>query len=67
MYGRWEISRMRSARAEAREPSCNGIASLERVARHSREELLASRGVGPKAIRILEGALAAEGLGYNDA
>jgi hypothetical protein len=36
------------------------------VARHSRQELLAIHGVGPKAIRILERALAAKGLGYND-
>lgn len=50
----------------ARELSLNGIASLEQVARHSRDELLAIHGVGPKAIRILEGALAAKGLGYND-
>jgi predicted flap endonuclease-1-like 5' DNA nuclease len=50
----------------ARELSLNGITSLERVAHHSRDELLAIHGVGPKAIRILEGALAAEGLGYKD-
>jgi hypothetical protein len=48
----------------ARELSLNGITSLEQVARHSREELLAIHGVGPKAIRILEAALAAKGLGY---
>jgi hypothetical protein len=36
------------------------------VARHSRQELLAIHGVGPKAIRILETALAAKGLGYRD-
>jgi hypothetical protein len=50
----------------ARELSLNGITSLEHVTRHSRDELLVSHGVGPKAIRILEGALAAEGLGYKD-
>jgi predicted flap endonuclease-1-like 5' DNA nuclease len=50
----------------ARELSLNGITSLEQVACHSREELLAIHGVGPKAIRILEEALAAEGLGYED-
>jgi predicted flap endonuclease-1-like 5' DNA nuclease len=50
----------------ARELSLNGITSLEKVARHSREELLAIHGVGPKAIRILEEALAAEGLGYKN-
>ena len=51
----------------ARELSLNGITSLEQVARHSREELLAIHGVGPKAIRILGGALAAEGLVFKDA
>jgi predicted flap endonuclease-1-like 5' DNA nuclease len=50
----------------ARELSLNGITSLEQVARHSRDELLAIHGVGSKAIRILEGALTAEGLGYMD-
>jgi hypothetical protein len=50
----------------ARQLSLHGIMSLEQVARHSRDELLTIHGVGPKAIRILEGALAAEGLGYND-
>ena len=50
----------------ARELSLNGITSLEQVARHSRDELLAIHGVGPTAIRILEGALAAEGLGYKE-
>jgi hypothetical protein len=53
-------------RTAARELSLRGITSLELVARHSREELLAIHGVGPKAIRILEGALADEGLGYTD-
>jgi predicted flap endonuclease-1-like 5' DNA nuclease len=53
-------------RTAARELSLNGITSLEQVARHSRQELLAIHGVGPKAIRILEEALAAEGLGYTD-
>jgi predicted flap endonuclease-1-like 5' DNA nuclease len=48
----------------ARELSLRGITSLEQVARHSREELLAIHGVGPKAIRILEGALAAQGLDF---
>ena len=49
-----------------RELSLNGITGLEQVARHSREELLAIHGVGPKAIRILERALAAKRLGYKD-
>jgi hypothetical protein len=50
----------------ARELSLNGITSLKQVARHSRKELLAIHGVGPKAIRILDGALAARNLGFND-
>jgi hypothetical protein len=50
----------------ARELSLNGITSLDQVARHSRQELLAIHGVGPKAIRILETALASKGLGYSD-
>jgi predicted flap endonuclease-1-like 5' DNA nuclease len=51
----------------ARELSLHGITSLQQVARHSREDLLAIHGVGPKAIRILGGALAAEGLVFKDA
>lgn len=50
----------------ARELSLHEITSLEQVARHSRAELLAIHGVGPKAIRILGHALAAKGLGFND-
>jgi hypothetical protein len=46
----------------ARELSLHGITSLELVARHSREALLTIHGVGPKAVRILQEALAAEGL-----
>ena len=48
----------------ARELSLNGITTLEQVAAHSRKELLAIHGVGPKAIAILGDALAAEGLDY---
>jgi hypothetical protein len=48
----------------ARELSRNGITSLLEVAGHSREELLAIHGVGPKAIAILSDALAAKGLDY---
>jgi predicted flap endonuclease-1-like 5' DNA nuclease len=51
----------------ARELSLDGITNLEQVARHSRSQLLAIHGVGPKAIRILEEALAAKGLAYKDA
>jgi predicted flap endonuclease-1-like 5' DNA nuclease len=48
----------------ARELSAHGITSLQQVAEHSAKELLAIHGVGPKAISILAGALAAEGLDY---
>ena len=37
----------------ARELSLNGITSLRQVATHSKRELLAIHGVGPKAIAIL--------------
>ena len=48
----------------ARALSVTGIASLQRVADHSRKELLAIHGVGPKAIDILAAALAARGLDF---
>ncbi len=51
----------------ARELSLNGITHLEQVAQHSQKELLAIHGVGPKAIAILGDALAARGLGFEDA
>lgn len=54
-------------RTAARELSVNGIISLAQVAGHSRKDLLAIHGVGPKAIRILAEALAAKGLGFRDA
>lgn len=41
-----------------------GISSLAEVAQHPRKELLAIHGVGPKALRILEPALAAKGLTF---
>ena len=50
----------------ARELALSGITSLDQVARHSPEELLAIHGVGPKAIRILGEALAAQGRGFKD-
>lgn len=37
---------------------------LRQVAAHSKKELLAIHGVGPKAITILGEALAAKGLDY---
>ncbi len=48
----------------ARGLSVTGITSLQRVADHSRKELLAIHGVGPKAIDILAAALAARGLDF---
>ena len=50
----------------ARELALHGIDSLARVAAHSRKELLAIHGVGPKAIAILGAALAAKGLRFRD-
>ncbi|UYP19987.1 hypothetical protein OED52_05405 [Rhodococcus sp. Z13] len=41
-----------------------GIETLDAVARHTRRELAALHGVGPKALRILEEALAERGLGF---
>ena len=43
-----------------------GVHNLEAVARHSRTELKALHGMGPKALRILEEALAARGLKLED-
>ncbi len=48
----------------ARALSAHGIASLAQLAAHSKGELLALHGVGPKAIAILGEALAAKGLQY---
>jgi hypothetical protein len=48
----------------ARELAANDITSLEQVAEHSKGDLLAIHGVGPKAIAILGDALAAKGLSY---
>ncbi len=50
----------------ARELSYNGIKSLQQVSEHSKKELLAIHGVGPKAIAILEEALSAKGLSYQE-
>jgi predicted flap endonuclease-1-like 5' DNA nuclease len=43
-----------------------GISSLAQVAACSRSQLLAMHGVGPKAVRILEDALKAQGLRFAD-
>lgn len=51
----------------ARELALHGITSLARVAAHTKRELLAIHGVGPKAIAILGEALAARGLAYREA
>lgn len=50
----------------ARELSLNGITSLEKVSVHTKKELLALHGVGPKAIRILDEALARKGLAFKN-
>ena len=41
-----------------------GLTTLRQVATMRRADLLAMHGVGPKAIRILGEALAANGLGF---
>jgi hypothetical protein len=41
-----------------------GITTLAQVATHSRRELLAMHGVGPKAVRILDAALTEIGLTF---
>jgi hypothetical protein len=51
-------------RTAARELSIHGIDTLRLVAEHSKKELLAIHGVGPKAIAILGEALAEKGLRY---
>lgn len=43
-----------------------GIHDLASVAQHSRKELLALHGFGPKAIRLLEPALAGKGLSFRE-
>jgi predicted flap endonuclease-1-like 5' DNA nuclease len=53
-------------RTAARELALNGITSLRQVAGHTKKELLAIHGVGPKAIAILGEALAAKGLDYKE-
>jgi predicted flap endonuclease-1-like 5' DNA nuclease len=50
----------------ARELAHHGITSLQRVAEHTKKELLAIHGVGPKAIAILGDALAANGLDFGE-
>jgi len=44
----------------------SSVLRLQQVADHSKRELLAIHGVGPKAIAILGDALAAKGLGYKE-
>ena len=48
----------------SRELAHHGIDSLEKVASHSRKQLLSIHGVGPKAIRILSESLARKGLDF---
>ncbi|MCC5980670.1 MAG: hypothetical protein JJU26_03015 [Oceanicaulis sp.] len=53
-----------TGKTAARELSHNGITTLRQVAAHSKRGLLAIHGVGPKAIRILDEALATMGLDF---
>jgi predicted flap endonuclease-1-like 5' DNA nuclease len=50
----------------ARELSLHGITSLRKVAEHSKKDLLAIHGVGPKAVAILADALAEQGMSYRE-
>ncbi|MBB2946784.1 ethanolamine utilization microcompartment shell protein EutS [Actinoplanes lutulentus] len=43
-----------------------GITTLAHVSAHSRRDLLAMHGVGPKAIKILTAALSEHGLTFTD-
>nr|WP_230416574.1 DNA-binding protein [Micromonospora tarapacensis] len=43
-----------------------GITTLAHVASHSRRDLLALHGVGPKAVGILAAALSEHGLAFAD-
>ncbi|GEA87490.1 hypothetical protein [Cellulomonas cellasea] len=43
-----------------------GVTTLQEVSRRSEAELLALHGVGPRAVRLLREALAAEGLTLRD-
>ncbi|GAA1385014.1 hypothetical protein GCM10009613_16710 [Pseudonocardia kongjuensis] len=54
----------RIGRTAARELALHGITSLQLVAGHSRKELLAIHGVGPKAVAVLAEALAGRGLDF---
>ncbi len=48
-------------KAATRALATAGVTTLDQVATHSRAELLAMHGVGPKAVRILSDALAEKG------
>lgn len=41
-----------------------GISSLEKLAQHSKKEILELHGIGPSSILKLENALKTEGLGF---
>lgn len=43
-----------------------GITSLEQVAEHTAARIAALHGVGPKAVRLLEEALAERGLRFQE-
>lgn len=44
-----------------------GVTRLDQLVDHTEAELLALHGFGPRAIRILTEALAAEGLAFREA
>jgi len=44
-----------------------GVTRLDQLTEHTEAELLALHGFGPRAIRILTEALAAEGLAFREA
>lgn len=52
MHVRWENPPNEIGKTAARELFLNGIMSLKQVARHSRKELLAIHGVGPKTVWV---------------
>jgi predicted flap endonuclease-1-like 5' DNA nuclease len=53
-------------RPATRALAAQGITTLDDVARQKRADLLALHGVGPKAVRILEEALATDGRAFRD-
>lgn len=56
----------RIGKVARRELALNGITRYEQLSSHSRKELLAIHGVGPKAVRILAEELAERGQSFAD-